>query len=218
MTSLRPTCEEVHLYTRFRIILSNQAQCLCNNHIMSRFLATGRFFLRQFTVPLNSRPSFTHKFRSCRRPFSSSTNFHLHPRTRLLLASSPLPPAAFVALSQGDNDDGKTGEERMLETSRAELEEHVPRMLENSNKWRRRIYFLIDIYIWEPICTTLRFFHLFVIFMPVILTVPAIWMGRRIRDRDNERTGTLWWYGYLVWSMERAGAAYIKVGSLMTER
>jgi aarF domain-containing kinase len=179
---------------------------------MSRLLGTCRLYLRQFSSTLHSRPSITQKFRPCRRPFSSSANFRLPLRNRILLASAPLPPAVFVVLSQGDNDDGKTGEERMLETSRAELLQHVPPMLENSNKWRKRIYFFVDIYIWEPICTTVRFFHLFVLFIPVILTVPAIWIGRRIPERDNERTGTLWWYRYLVWSMEKAGAAYIKVG------
>jgi aarF domain-containing kinase len=49
------------------------------------------------------------------------------------------------------------------------------------------------------------------IFVPVIVTVPVIWFGQRQPERDNERSGTLWWYAFLVNGMERAGAAFIKV-------
>jgi aarF domain-containing kinase len=99
----------------------------------------------------------------------------------------------------------------MLEESRAELANHVPKPLQNSKKYRRAIYFFIDAYIWEPLCTAWRFVHLVIIFSPVIIAIPAIWIGRRVPDRDNERIGTLWWYEFLVSSMERAGAAFIKV-------
>ena len=95
--------------------------------------------------------------------------------------------------------------------SRAELKEQVPKALRNSKKVRRGIYFFVDAYIIEPIFTGLRFLHLAFIFVPVLVTIPVIWLGKRQPDRDNERTGTLWWYGFLVRSMERAGAAFIKV-------
>jgi aarF domain-containing kinase len=99
----------------------------------------------------------------------------------------------------------------MLEASRKELNEQVPKALRNSTKYRRGIYFFIEDYIIEPIATGLRFLHLVIIFVPVIVTIPAIWLGQRQPKRDNERSGTLWWYGFLVSSMERAGAAFIKV-------
>jgi aarF domain-containing kinase len=99
----------------------------------------------------------------------------------------------------------------MLEASRQELKDQVPRALKNSKKYRRGIYFFVDMYIIEPIATGLRFLHLVVIFVPVIATMPAIWLGKRQKDKDNERSGTLWWYAFLVKSMERAGAAFIKV-------
>lgn len=113
-----------------------------------------------------------------------------------------------------DNEDkgGKTHEEAMLEVSRKELAEQVPKSLENSKKYRRGIYFFVEDYIIEPIATGLRFLHLVIIFVPVIVTIPAIWIGARNAERDSERSGTLWWYGFLVGSMERAGAAFIKVG------
>jgi aarF domain-containing kinase len=129
-----------------------------------------------------------------------------------ILCAGALGPAAFVTISQnGDDDDGKTGEQQMLEASRKELDEHVPKRLQNSKRVRKGIYFFIEDWIIEPIATGVRFLHLVIIFVPVILTVPAVWIGARQKDKSNERSGTLWWYWYLVWSMERAGAAFIKV-------
>lgn len=123
-----------------------------------------------------------------------------------------LSPLAFVEISNDEANIGdKTHEEAMLEASRKELKEQVPKALKNSKKYRRGIYFFADLYIIEPICTGLRFLHLVVIFVPVIVTIPSIWFGQRQPDQDNERSGTLWWYGFLVASMERAGAAFIKV-------
>jgi aarF domain-containing kinase len=117
-----------------------------------------------------------------------------------------------VGIAHEESSNGeKTHEEAMLEASRKELDEQVPAALKNSRKYRRGIYFFIEDYIIEPIATGLRFLHLVVIFVPVIVTIPVIWLGQRQADKDNERSGTIWWYGFLVSSMERAGAAFIKV-------
>ena len=121
-------------------------------------------------------------------------------------------PLAFVEISHDKAGNGdKTHEEAMLEASRKELAEQVPKSLEKSKKYRRSIYFFIEDYIIEPIATGLRFLHLVIIFVPVIVTIPVIWIGSRNPNRDDERSGTIWWYGFLVSSMERAGAAFIKV-------
>ncbi|ROT42614.1 ABC1-domain-containing protein [Sodiomyces alkalinus F11] len=77
---------------------------------------------------------------------------------------------------------------------------------------------VVDRYIVEPFCTALRFLHLVGIFVPVIVAVPAIWFGPRQPDRDNERSGTLWWYGFLVQAMEWAGPAFIKLGQWAASR
>jgi aarF domain-containing kinase len=136
--------------------------------------------------------------------------------TALLAALSPV---AFVQIAEDeDNDNGLTHEESMLQASRKELEEQVPDRLKNSNKIRRGIWKFMDVWIWEPIATGLRFLHLVIIFVPVMVTVPMIWFGARRPDRDNERGGTLWWYGFLVSSMERAGAAFIKLGQWAASR
>lgn len=125
-------------------------------------------------------------------------------------AAAALNPAAFVRIGEEDQEDDKTGEQHMLAASRAEIDAEVPSFVEGSGGFTRGVYYYVDVYFWEPICTGLRFLHLVVIFVPVMVTVPVIWFGSRDPKRDNERGGTLWWYGFLVGSMERAGAAFIK--------
>ncbi|KAL9121335.1 MAG: hypothetical protein Q9187_002112, partial [Circinaria calcarea] len=128
-----------------------------------------------------------------------------------------LSPAAFVKLSE-DHGDGKTGEEHMLEASRAEIEKGIPDDVHGMRRAWKGLVYIVDQWIFEPIATSLRFLHLVVIFVPVIFSVPAIWVGSRQKARDNERSGTLWWYGFLVHSMERAGPAFIKLGQWAASR
>lgn len=121
-------------------------------------------------------------------------------------------PAAFVQLSEKENEGTElTAEGRMLAASRQEIKKEVK---EDVHGWRRvrdSIILFADLYVWEPLCTGLRFLHLVVIFVPVIISVPAIWIGGRVKERNDERSGTLWWYWFLVKGMERAGPAFIKV-------
>jgi aarF domain-containing kinase len=127
----------------------------------------------------------------------------------VLLAA--LSPAAFLALA-GDNDDPTaTGELEMLAASREELKKRIPEDANIFVKISRRIYLLLDKYVFEVLATGLRFVHLVVIFVPVLVTFPAIWFGPKVKDRDEERVGALLWYQFLVFSMERAGPAFIKV-------
>jgi aarF domain-containing kinase len=85
---------------------------------------------------------------------------------------------------------------------------------------------LVQYYIIEPIFTFLRFFHLVILFGPVILTSPMILIGgsdrRRKRDRPSgeeaEAWGAVWWYGFLVNQMERAGPSFIKLGQWAASR
>lgn len=116
---------------------------------------------------------------------------------------------------RGAHDDGETSQETMLDTSAEEKKEKkeaavkgasniVVRVLLKLRRW-------VCVYVLEPCATSRRFVHLLVIFIPVILAMPATLFGTRIEDRDYERTGTLWWYDYLVRSLESAGATFIKV-------
>ncbi|KAL2264473.1 hypothetical protein VTK26DRAFT_38 [Humicola hyalothermophila] len=134
-------------------------------------------------------------------------------------AAGGLAASAFVELSEnGSAAPEDTGQEAMLEVSRQEIKKSVRDNDGNLKRLPRRILVFIDLYIWEPICTGLRLLELAAIFIPVIAAVPAIWFGRRLPERDNERTGTLWWYGLLVRSMELAGPTFIKLGQWAASR
>ena len=124
-------------------------------------------------------------------------------------------PLAFIELvenpSPEDASSDLTSEDRMLAISRSEIAKTVPSTTTGFTRFRLTISYYLDNYLIEPIATGFRFLHLVFIFVPVIIAIPAIWFGPRVKDRDMERRGTLWWYGFLVNGMERAGAAFIKV-------
>ncbi|KAJ6140477.1 hypothetical protein N7470_010273 [Penicillium chermesinum] len=127
-----------------------------------------------------------------------------------------LAPAAFLKLVE--DSDGKTGEMQMLEASREEIRRTVsPDARGLSRLWQSFSIFFYH-YVYDPIATGFRFLHLVVIFAPVIVTVPAIWIGSSVGTVDGTRSGTLWWYRFLVKAMERAGPAFIKLGQWAASR
>ncbi|KAI9746676.1 MAG: hypothetical protein M1818_000390 [Claussenomyces sp. TS43310] len=137
----------------------------------------------------------------------------------LWAAAATLSPVAFVQLSEKDNEGTQqTAEGRMLEASREEIAKTLKDDDRGLSRLRHSVVLFLDVYIWEPICTGLRFLHLVCIFVPVLVTVPVIWIGTRDPKRDNERRGTLWWYWFLVRSMERSGATFIKLGQWAASR
>ncbi|KAG0012169.1 hypothetical protein BGZ82_002702, partial [Podila clonocystis] len=77
---------------------------------------------------------------------------------------------------------------------------------------------MLEDYVVHPILTIWRFGVLMVIFMPLILTVPAVFIGERNKDKDDERSGTLWWYSLLVRHMELAGLSVIKLSQWAASR
>ena len=141
-----------------------------------------------------------------------SAHFNGNVLKAAVAAGGALGTVAFVKLSETDNAGTKqTAEGRMLEVSRGELKKEVDDSETGLARLGHQIFVFVDVYLWEPLCTGVRFLHLVVIFVPVILAVPIIWIGGRQPNRDNERSGTLWWYAFLVKSMELAGPAFIKV-------
>ncbi len=165
-------------------------------------------------TPLRAtRPScraFSYQTSSRSLPRSWRTS-RVAPRTLMAISGGGLAAAAFVELADGGHD--VTGEKLAPELPHAVIRSTSSKN-EDPSRWlgHRAILFL-DFYIWEPVCIGFRFLQLLIIFVPVIVTVPAIWVGSRIPERDNERPGTLWWYGFLVQAMEWAGPAFIKVGT-----
>lgn len=109
----------------------------------------------------------------------------------------------------------------MLEVSREEMDKKRQHVHDDDGHILAAVHYvvrLLDLFIWEPLCTGLRFLQLSCIFVPVIVTVPVLWIGQRQPDRDNERSGALWWYGLLVRGMELAGPTFIKLGQWAASR
>ncbi|KAJ6015727.1 hypothetical protein N7540_010318 [Penicillium herquei] len=133
------------------------------------------------------------------------------------MVMAALAPGAFLKLAESE-DPEKTGEMQMLEASRDEIRKSVSPGSHGLSWACESLSVVFYCYIYDPIATGIRFLHLFVIFMPVIVTVPAIWLGRTIGSNNGARSGTLWWYRFLVKAMERAGPAFIKLGQWAASR
>lgn len=186
---------------------------------MNSVFSFGRCSVRQIRSTSKSfitRPrqtTFQRSLRSFNNGARNSNSRNAHHGTKVLWATAAaLSPAAFIRLSEKDNEGTElTAEARMLEASREEIEKKLSDDDHGISRVRHGIVLYLDLYLWEPLCTTFRFFHLVIIFVPLIVSIPALWIGSRDPKRDNERSGTLWWYSFLVKSMERAGPAFIKV-------
>jgi aarF domain-containing kinase len=131
-----------------------------------------------------------------------------------VLLATALTPGAFLEIAEQNGDGIETGEMAMLEASRDELRCRASGNITGILRFKQILYVSIYAYVYEPIATGFRILHLAALFLPVIVAVPSLWIGRRYPKYDNERAGALWWYDFLVWSMEQAGPAFIKVGFL----
>ncbi|KAJ5543071.1 hypothetical protein N7535_005500 [Penicillium sp. DV-2018c] len=128
-----------------------------------------------------------------------------------------LAPAAFLKLAEENEDQETTAERQMLEASREEVRKTVSPDAHGLSRLCQTIWVYFYRYVYDPIATGFRFIHLAIIFVPVVLTVPAIWLGHK-QGKDCSRSGTLWWYRFLVKAMERAGPAFIKLGQWAASR
>jgi aarF domain-containing kinase len=179
----------------------------------------GRLCLRQSAPRLNAPGTHLRSLRvdAFRHTGKRGGFFHAPPPPPrgfnvVWAAAVALSPAVFVQLSEEDNaGTEQTAEGRMLKASRDEIAKKLRDDDHGISRVRHGILLFLDVYIWEPLCTGMRFLHLFIIFVPVIVSAPALSIGSRNPARDNERSGALWWYWFLVKSMERAGPAFIKV-------
>ena len=176
----------------------------------------GRFCLRRGRPQLSpSRFVPPHRFHHRRPspwPQSGWKRFQIGLPITGVAFCAVLTPGAFLELAaEGDDGSGKTRERQMLEISRQEIRKQVAEDAKGLERLRQTLYIYWCNYIYEPIATGFRFVHLAVLFLPVIISAPIIWCGRRVDGRRNVRSGTLWWYRFLVSSMERAGPAFIKV-------
>lgn len=74
-----------------------------------------------------------------------------------------------------------------------------------------RILSLLQEHLWEPVLTARRFIHLFYLFIPVIITMPMLLIGKPERRYKGDKWGAVWWYEFLVRRMQTAGPTFIKV-------
>ncbi|KAK9719075.1 hypothetical protein K7432_005054 [Basidiobolus ranarum] len=77
---------------------------------------------------------------------------------------------------------------------------------------------VLSIYIFEPIRISCRFVYLLIVFVPLVVTAPVVFLGKRNPERENETTGSLWWYDFVVLQMERAGPTFIKLSQWAASR
>lgn len=170
------------------------------------------------TLAANFRSLQSRGSRSSQWRWSEQPRRPRYGRITLLAAGNSAALGTLGLVDFSDRDGAAEGEttweSRLLEASRNELKAARAERARNEPnelmKILHSIVSLVDTYLWEPICTGTRLLHLLVIFVPVIFAVPVMWAGGRRPDHDNERSGTLWWYAFLVRSMEWAGPAFIK--------
>lgn len=102
------------------------------------------------------------------------------------------------------------------------FEEYRRKKLTESSFIVRIIYhlkFALTDYVIDPCITIARFVELTLIFVPVLLTAPICWIGRKdSRTGENVRSGARLWFKYLRWSAEHAGASFIKLGQWAASR
>ena len=178
------------------------------------------FSLTRHFIPFRpiAEPRYLHKSAfTCRKASYSSRSSSRHfPRHRFLftISAAAAVPAVILASKNDTEEDDSTLEQLLLDTSEGERRAHLYGVnAERSIFYRffKHMKIVFTRYIYEPIATGLRFIQLVIIFVPVFATIPLIFIGSRDPQHDNERTGTLWWYAFLVKQMERAGPTFIKV-------
>ncbi|KAF3940110.1 hypothetical protein ABW19_dt0207075 [Dactylella cylindrospora] len=198
------------------------------HHLQNRFRQS--LGIHPFSFPVQRQRQHFRRLTKLRplfilqRELEKSVPLGLHPSLLKLrgfsLAAIPLCSLSADSSSENQLDDQQTTELLLLAESDDEVRhmDDFPSGAMFGSKFFKVFYVYIRLRIIEPIATAIRFLHLTLIFVPVIACMPIILVGARQMERDGERTGTLWWYGFLVRSMERAGPTFIKLGQWAASR
>ncbi|WFC99616.1 hypothetical protein MYAM1_002361 [Malassezia yamatoensis] len=104
-------------------------------------------------------------------------------------------------------------------------EEEMAKLLEEDNVSSKphsmlgKVGLVLYNYLIEPLFVFRRFIVLALIFGPVILSIPLLFLGPPVTTKTSsgdvvqgERRGALWWYSFLVAQMGRAGPTFVKLG------
>ncbi|CCE64665.1 hypothetical protein TPHA_0I01610 [Tetrapisispora phaffii CBS 4417] len=122
---------------------------------------------------------------------------------------------------------GDTLEMGLYIASQRELEESKARdaelaIMQSKNiltrQLRRLVYYVTDLL--EPLFVTIRFLELSIIFVPILITYPISFFGKRIYYGNDivETQGSLVWYRLFRKALELAGPSFIKLGQWASSR
>lgn len=166
---------------------------------------------KNFSTNLKMHQSKKLEVSSSRRPFFQKTQININSRNKFYkgcqkdkLFSVFLLPFLFGPIYAEELPFSEEEQEVLLK-------ENPTRFLTLFMDW-------VEKWILEPIKTLLRFGFLTVNFLPVILTIPVCFMGKRDPNFDNDLTGSLWWYKVLTSRLEYAGATFIKLAQWAASR
>lgn len=103
---------------------------------------------------------------------------------------------------------GKTRTEKLLEISRKQLDDEINAI----GKRKGPLISWILLNLWQPLLTWLRFVQLFALFAPVLLLALPIAVSLCTHSYR------LFWYRYLVMTLQAAGPSFIKLGQWAASR
>lgn len=139
-------------------------------------------------------------------------------QNEILRAKLQLEPASDLK----PHPKGDTFESGLFLASQQELEEEKQHYRQEKLNlplgFIYKITFAINDYVWEPLVTIGRFVELTVIFLPILITIPISWFGKKDPSNNNERSGSIMWYKVLRFTLESAGASFIKLGQWAASR
>ncbi|CAM9024367.1 unnamed protein product [Wickerhamomyces anomalus] len=175
--------------------------------------------IRSFTT-ISKQPKTTSKLIvsgiSLTLAYLCYNQFHNSPiQNDMLQGTMQLEPAADLK----PNPKGDTYENGLFLSSQQELEDEIESY--RKDRLSRRLGFIYKIsfafhdYVWEPLVTIGRFVELTIIFLPIVITLPISWFGKK---KNNTRSGSIFWYKVLRFSLETAGASFIKLGQWAASR
>jgi hypothetical protein len=177
---------------------------------------------------LHTQPIMTLSHTAWRKPSSTvSTRLGQASKARHGKLYAGIAATGALVLFMLNEDKGDPANSKMVFTPihpQAPLSEDPIYMIPSTSEERITISYLLQTYILEPISTFFRFLHLALLFGPVILTSPMLLVGSTTgttqggpgagrNTEETERWGAIWWHGFLVAQMERAGPTFIKVSA-----
>ncbi|EGO05332.1 hypothetical protein SERLA73DRAFT_174442 [Serpula lacrymans var. lacrymans S7.3] len=139
-------------------------------------------------------------------PIAGGVAFYYSPRPKSLLPAIFASPTLIPCSSSQPSFTDSSGDAMIASPA------------EPHHSFVSRILTLLREHMWEPLLTARRFIHLFYLFVPVIVTMPMLLMGKPERRYHGDRWGAVWWYGFLVRRMEAAGPTFIKLAQWAASR